>query len=323
MSALDKKTIVVTGGTGSWGNEFVKIALRDHDPIAIRIFANGEPLMTQMMKRVTDYRVKFLQGDIRDPDRLARAFYGADIVIHAAALKHIDLAEYNPDEVIKTNILGSLNVLNAAINNRVEKVFAISTDKACHPSTLYGATKLVMEKLMIQGNVYGRNRTKISCCRYGNVVGSSGSVVPIFKDQAKQDCLNVTDKRMTRFWIPLNRGVEFVINCLEAMRGGEIFIPKIPSAGIEEIAKAVAPNVINRKCTGIRPGEKLHEVLINENEARLTREYEDYFVIQPEHHFWTEEDAEDQTGRSLPDGFEYSSRTNPQRLSAKEIVKLL
>ncbi len=275
-------TVLVTGGTGSFGKKFIRILLDEYHPAKIIVFSRDE--LKQHEMRVAGYNdpsIRYFIGDVRDKDRLLRAMYGVDLVVHAAALKQVPACEYNPMEAIKTNILGSSNVIEAAIENGVSKVMALSTDKAVNPVNLYGATKLAAEKLMVQSNAYagGRN-TRISCTRYGNVVGSRGSVVPLFLKQRPSGVLTITDDRMTRFWISLEQGARFVIRCIEQMQGGELFVPKIPSMKMTDLAKAMAPEAEIR-IIGIRPGEKLHESLISEDEARTTVELDDMFVVQP------------------------------------------
>ena len=296
------KSILVTGGTGSFGQALTKIILEEHNPKVVRIFSRGEFLQQQMNMKFNDKRLYFLIGDVRDESRLYRAMNGVGLVIHAAALKQVPTCEYNPIEAVRTNIQGAINVINAAIENKVEKVIAISSDKACQPVNLYGATKMIMEKLLVQANAYGK--TRFSCVRYGNVIGSRGSIIPIFKEQAKTGTITITDKRMTRFWITLEQGVRFVLNCLDRMKGGEIFIPKIPSMRIIDLAEVIAPGV-KQEVIGIRPGEKLTEILITKDEARHTREFDNYFIIQPEFPFWTTD-----TGKQSPMDFEYRSDNN-------------
>lgn len=317
---LTNKIILLTGGTGSFGQKFAEIVLKQ-GPKAIRIFSRGELLQKEMAERFNDDRLRFFIGDIRDKDRLHRAMNGADIVIHAAALKQIPSCEYNPIETIKTNILGSINIINCAIENQVEKVIAISSDKAVHSINLYGMTKACMEKVLVQANVYSKV-SRFSCTRYGNVVGSRGSVIPVFQEQARKGTITITDEKMTRFWITLEQGITFVLNCLEMMRGGEIFVPKIPSMKVTDLANVIAPHA-KHEITGIRPGEKLHEIMITEDEARHTREFEGYFVIQPEFPFWTEEQYWDLTGRPLPDGFRYSSDNNSWWLTKNELRRIV
>lgn len=321
MSYLDDKTILVTGGTGSFGKMFTKIVLEEHNPHSVRIFSRGEFLQWEMQKNFDDERLRFFIGDVRDKYRLSRAMNDVDIVVHAAALKQVPACEYNPIEAVKTNIDGASNIVNAAIDNDVEKVVALSTDKAVHPVNLYGATKMVAEKLIVQGNAYsGLRPTRFSCVRYGNVIGSRGSVIPLFLEQKKTGTLTITDERMTRFWITLEQGVHLVLSAIKNMKGGEIFIPKIPSMRVTDLAQAVAPKA-KIEYIGIRPGEKIHEVLITEDEARHTLEKDDYYVIEPELKFWNVHNS--QQGSSLPEGFRYSSETNGQWLSVDDLKNLL
>jgi UDP-N-acetylglucosamine 4,6-dehydratase (inverting) len=320
-SIFDDKKILLTGGTGSFGKKFSEIILRDFNPKSLRIYSRGEFNQYQMQKEFNDERLRFLIGDVRDRDRLYRAMNGVDIVVHAAALKQVPACEYNPIEAVKTNIDGSVNVIDAAIDNSVEKVMAISTDKAVHPVNLYGATKMVAEKLFVQGNTYtGKSKTRFSCVRYGNVIGSRGSVIPLFNEQKKEGILTITDKRMTRFWLTLDQGVRFVINSIQQMQGGEVFIPKIPSMKITDLADAIAPNT-TKKFTGIRPGEKLHEIMITEDESRHAKEFSDHFVIEPEFPFWKNENTSSAT--SLPDNFRYSSDINDRWLTKDELEGML
>ena len=265
---------------------------------------------------------RYFIGDVRDLPRLRRAFNGVDIVVHAAALKQVPACEYNPMEAVKTNILGSSNVVEAALDAGVEKVLALSTDKAVNPVNLYGATKLAAEKLMVQSNAYaGGTNTRYSCVRYGNVVGSRGSVVPLFLKQRETGEVTLTDDRMTRFWISLDQGVQFVVRCIENMRGGEVFVPKIPSMKMVDLARAIAPEAKIR-IIGIRPGEKLHEVLISEDEARTAVELEDMFVVQPAAALWFGYHWSD-VGKPLPDGFHYASDNNTEWLTVDEIRKIV
>ena len=319
------KVILVTGGTGSFGKKFNQIVLKEHNPKAIRIFSRGELKQQQMREQFQQFpnseKLRFFIGDVRDRDRLHRAMNGVDIVIHAAALKQVPICEYNPIEAVKTNIDGAANVIDAAIDNNVEKVMALSTDKAVHPVNLYGATKLVAEKLFIQGNTYsGGRKTKFSCVRYGNVMASRGSVIPIFQEQRKNGTVTITDKNMTRFWITQKQAVRFIIDCIEKMKGGEIFIPKIPSMKIIDLAQAIAPKS-KIKITGIRPGEKIDEVLLTGEEARHAKEFDKYFVVEPEYAFWNKNNFKD--GKSLSSDFTYSSGDNDQWLTKAELNKML
>jgi UDP-N-acetylglucosamine 4,6-dehydratase len=271
---------------------------------------------------INDPRLRYFIGDVRDLDRMKRAFQGVDIVVHAAALKQVPACEYNPFEAVKTNILGTENVIDAALDMGVKKVLAISTDKAVNPVNLYGVTKLAAEKLVIQSNSYaGGRETRLSCVRYGNVVGSRGSVVPVFLKQRATGRLTVTDERMTRFWISLEQGVHFVIRCIEQMHGGEVFVPKIPSMKVKDLAAAVAPEA-EITYTGIRPGEKLHEVLISEDEARNTVEFDDMFIVQPSGTTWFGRDWE-KLGKKLPDDYHYSSNNNTEWLDLEGIKKMI
>ncbi len=320
MNEFDGKTILVTGGTGSFGQKFTEVLLKESNPNSVRIFSRGELLQVQMEQRFKDDRLRFFIGDVRDQSRLNRAMNGADIVVHAAALKHVPACEYNPLEAVKTNIEGTANTVNAAIDNCVEKVLVISTDKAVHPVNLYGATKMVAEKLAIQGNSYtGQRKTRFSCVRYGNVIGSRGSVIPVFKEQKKSGFITLTDNRMTRFWITLDQGVHFVIDCVNRMQGGEIFIPKIPSMKLMDLADAIAPE-IEKRFTGIRPGEKIHEVLLTEDEARHSLEFDNFFIIEPEFEFWQRKGYT--KGKKLPENFRYSSDQNNSWLSLKELRQI-
>lgn len=318
-----EKVILLTGGTGSFGKKFTKIMLEKYKPKTIRIFSRDELKQWEMEKKFNgDKHLRFFIGDVRDNDRLERAMDGANIVVHAAALKQVPSCEYNPFEAVKTNILGAKNVINAAIDHNIEKVLAISTDKAVNPVNLYGATKMCMEKLFVVGNSYvgGERRTRMSCARYGNVVGSRGSVIPLFKKQKSTGTITITDKRMTRFWITLDQGVEFVIKCIGMMHGGEIFVPKVSSMKIMDLAKIVAPNC-NIKYIGIRPGEKIHECLLTEDEARHAVEYKDLFVIEPNHPWWSYEYYKD--GNKLSDDFRYTSDSNESWLTEEDLNEML
>jgi len=313
------KVVLVTGGTGSFGKKFVQIMLEEYHPSKLIVFSRDE--LKQHEMRVSGFdapNLRYFIGDVRDQLRLQRAMHGVDIVIHAAALKQVPACEYNPMEAIKTNILGSSNVVEAALDAGVEKVMALSTDKAVNPVNLYGATKLSAEKLFVQSNAYAAGTlTRFSCVRYGNVVGSRGSVIPIFIKQRQSGMLTITDARMTRFWLTLEQGVRFVIRCTEQMHGGEVFVPKIPSTRIIDLARVIAPDA-ELEVVGIRPGEKLHEVLINDDEARNTVELEDMFVVQPSSAMWFGYDWQGK-GRTLPDGYRYTSETNPSWLTVEEI----
>lgn len=324
---LDGKSILITGGTGSFGKKFVKTVLTKHKPRKLIIFSRDELKQSEMQAEypIEKYpELRFFIGDVRDKERLMRAFNGVDIVIHAAALKQVPAAEYNPMEAIKTNILGAANIIDASIDCNVKKVVALSTDKAANPINLYGATKLCSDKLFVAGNAYvGQHETRFSVVRYGNVMGSRGSVVPFFLRQKKNGVIPVTDKRMTRFWITLEQGVDFVLKSLELMIGGEIFVPKIPSTTIMDLKEVLAPEC-KVEFVGIRPGEKLHEVLVPEDDARRTLEFGDYFIIEPELGFWEPQRAQHlKTGKPCRDGFRYSSDTNQQTLTPAEIRNLI
>ena len=313
------KVILVTGGTGSFGKKFIEVMLKEYQPAKLIVFSRDEQKQHEMRQAGFDHpNLRYFIGDIRDAARLRRAFEGVDFVVHAAALKQVPACEYNPMEAVKTNILGSSNVIDAALDAGVERVIALSTDKAVNPINLYGATKLAAEKLFVQSNAYAGGRdSRFACVRYGNVVGSRGSVVPVFLRQREEGVMTITDERMTRFWITLEQGVRFVIRCLEEMHGGEVFVPKIPSMKVIDLARVVAPeaeiNVI-----GIRPGEKLHEVLISEDEARTVVELDDMYVVQPAEAFWFGRDWEKQ-GKAINDEFRYASNNNTEWLSADEI----
>ena len=281
---LDDKAILITGGTGSFGRAFVQFVLRNYTPDRVIVFSRDELKQSEMAQEYPygpGGPMRYFIGDVRDPPRLCRAMAGVDYVIHAAAMKQVPACEYNPFEAVKTNVLGAQNVISAAIDCGVQKVLALSSDKAVEPANLYGATKLVAEKLFIQGDAYaGSRETRFSCVRYGNVVGSRGSVIPLFLKQRDTGTLTITDKRMTRFWITLDQAVRFVINRLEDMAGGEVFVPKIPSMRVVDLARAIAPEAIF-SIIGVRPGEKLHEILISRNESLHTQETEDMYVIRP------------------------------------------
>ncbi len=319
---LNGKSVLVTGGTGSFGQKFVEITLKDHDPDKVIIYSRDELKQYDMQQKyISDKRLRFFLGDVRDKERLYRALQGVDIIVHAAALKQIPAAEYNPFEVIKTNILGAQNIIETAIDCGVQKVIALSTDKAANPINLYGATKLCSDKLFVAGNSYsGFQDTNFSVVRYGNVIGSRGSVIPLFKNQRKNGKVTITDKRMTRFWISLEQGVKFVISCLERMSRGEIFVPKLPSTKITDLADVLAPDC-EQEIVGIRPGEKLHEVMITEQDAHLTMEFDDYYVITPQFHWWEKDYCIG--GKPLSDGFVYSSDKNDWFLKKHEIERYI
>jgi UDP-N-acetylglucosamine 4,6-dehydratase/5-epimerase len=315
-------SVLVTGGTGSFGNKLVEVMLRRHRPRRLVVFSRDELKQSEMGPRHADPAgtLRFFVGDVRDRDRLERAMHGVDVVFHAAAMKQIPACEYNPFEAIQTNVLGTKNVIDAAIDQGVKRVIGLSTDKAVNPINLYGATKLCGEKLLVQGNVYGHPRgTVISVVRYGNVIGSRGSVIPLFAAQRASGRVTVTDRAMTRFWITLEQGVAFAIRCAELMRGGEIFVPKIPSMRIMDLVAAVAPG-----CTvedvGIRPGEKLHESLISDDESRQVLELDDMFVVEPHSPSW--QFAPWEGGKRPGAGFRYSSDANQAWLSRDEMQEM-
>ncbi|WP_078378899.1 UDP-N-acetylglucosamine 4,6-dehydratase (inverting) [Sutcliffiella halmapala] len=313
---LQGKVVLVTGGTGSFGKKFVLRAL-ENGVKKIIIFSRDELKQYEMAQEYTDKRVRFFIGDVRDKDRLYRAFDGVDIVIHAAAMKHVGACEYNPFEAVKTNINGAQNIIEAAIDRNVKRVIALSTDKAASPINLYGATKLASDKLFVAANSYaGDKETRFSVVRYGNVVGSRGSVVPFFKKMSATGKLPITDERMTRFWITLDQGVKFVLDSLERMQGGEIFVPKIPSMRVIDLAVAIAPEC-EMENVGIRPGEKLHEAMITEDDARRTLEFDSYYVIQPEFQWWSDELKHE--GKELEEGFKYTSDLNKEWLTVEEL----
>jgi len=317
-----EQVVLVTGGTGSFGRKFVELMLREYHPQKLIVFSRDELKQHDMRASgLDDPRLRYFIGDVRDEQRLERAFSGVTVVVHAAALKQVPACEYNPFEAIQTNIMGGRNVIDAAINQGVRRVLALSTDKAVNPINLYGATKLCAEKMFVQANAYsGTQDTRFSCARYGNVVGSRGSVIPVFLEQRKRGKITITDPRMTRFWITLEQGVRFVVRCIEQMHGGEIFVPKIPSMSLVEMAEAIAPGCAMQDI-GIRPGEKLHEVLVSEDEARNALELDDMYVIQPAHPWWRRENWEQ--ARPLPEGFRYTSDNNPQWLTPEELYELI
>lgn len=325
---LNNKTIMITGGTGSFGKQFVEIVLEQYHPKRLIIYSRDELKQFEMQQKYHAPCMRYFIGDVRDRKRLKMAMQQVDYVVHAAALKQVPTAEYNPMECIKTNVNGAQNVIDAAISCGVEKVIALSTDKAANPVNLYGATKLCSDKLFTSANnLVGVDRpTKFSVVRYGNVVGSRGSVVPLFKKLATEgvDALPITDRRMTRFWLKLDQAVQFVLKSFERMKGGEIFIPKIPSMRIMDLATALAPQ-IPTKIIGIRPGEKLHEVMCPSDLYYEILEFEDHYVIQPSTRFRTVDyttNALGETGKPVPEGFEYNSANNPYFLSVEELREM-
>ncbi|OFW10841.1 MAG: UDP-N-acetylglucosamine 4,6-dehydratase (inverting) [Acidobacteria bacterium RIFCSPLOWO2_12_FULL_59_11] len=316
------KTVLITGGTGSFGRKCTEIMLREYVPKKLIIFSRDEAKQHQMRVGGFDQNcLRYFIGDVRDHERLRRAMNGVDIVVHAAALKQVPACEYNPIEAVLTNVMGARNVIEAALDCGVKKVMALSTDKAVNPVNLYGATKLVAEKLFVQANAYsGAGPTRFSCVRYGNVVGSRGSVIPLFLEQRKNGKLTITDTRMTRFWITLEQGVRFVIGSIECMKGGEVFVPKVPSNSIMDLVKTIAPDCQLQRI-GIRAGEKIHECLISEDEARQTLDMESFYLIQPMHRWWASENWS--SGKPLPENFRYTSDASTRRLSAEEIRELV
>jgi len=322
---FNNKSILITGGTGSFGHQFIETLLARYTPSRIVVFSRDELKQFEMQQRFPQPVMRFFLGDVRDVTRLRQAMRGIDYVVHAAALKQVPAAEYNPMECIKTNIHGAENVIAAALDNEVQKVIALSTDKAANPVNLYGATKLASDKLFVAANnITGGHATRFSVVRYGNVVGSRGSVVPVFQQMLAQGAkeLPVTDPRMTRFWITLEQGIEFVIRNFERMYGGEIFVPKIPSMRILDLVESLAPG-IPIKNIGIRPGEKLHEIMCPADDCHLTLEFADHFVIRPAIRFVNPVDYTrnvlGETGAPVEEGFDYSSGTNPHFLSVKEL----
>ena len=313
-------SVLVTGGTGSFGTKLVELMLTRYHPRRLVVFSRDELKQSEMMKRFNDPALRFFVGDVRDRERLERAMHGIDVVFHAAALKQIPSCEYNPFEAILTNVMGAKNVIDAAIDQHVSRVVALSTDKAVNPINLYGATKLCAEKLFVQGNAYGHGRgTAFSVVRYGNVIGSRGSVIPLFAAQRETGTVTVTDPGMTRFWLRLEAGVTFAIRCAELMRGGEIFVPKIPSMRILDLVEAVAPGC-RVEVIGVRPGEKLHEALIAEEESRQVVELDDLFILEPIYPSWTFAGVEG--GKRPGAGFRYSSDTNTSWLSRADMEEL-
>jgi len=319
---LSGKTILLTGGTGSFGGAFLRHVTSTWDDAVVRVYSRDELKQFHLREEYGDRGVRYFIGDVRDRDRLVRAASGADILVHAAALKQVPVCEYNPSEAVNTNVLGTQNVVDAAIESGVAKVLSLSTDKAVNPVNLYGATKLCAEKIVVQGNAYApHSGTLLSCVRYGNVMGSRGSVIPLFRQQAELGRITITDARMTRFWISLDQAVDLVLYALEHMTGGEIFIPKIPSMRITDLASAIAPEA-EVDFIGIRPGEKLHEVLITADETRHSIDAGEVYVVLPEHPWWVASPRW-MEGKPLADGFVYSSDANDHWLGAGEIADLL
>jgi UDP-N-acetylglucosamine 4,6-dehydratase/5-epimerase len=323
---LNNKTVLITGGTGSFGKKCTEIILKKYKPEKLIIFSRDELKQHEMSQVFSEKEfpcIRYFIGDIRDKDRLYRAFDKVDYVIHTAALKQVPAAERNPIEAIKTNVIGSENIINAAIDRNVKKVIALSTDKAANPVNLYGASKLCSDKLFISGNSYsGWHGTRFSVVRYGNVVGSRGSVIPLFKKMINTGVLPITDKRMTRFWIMLEQGVDFVLKCLEISKGGELFVPKIPSMNIMDLANVIAPDSKHR-IVGIRPGEKIHEVLITRDDARHALEFKDYYIIEPEFQWWTNANYMANGAKLVLEDFEYNSGTNSWFLTVEEMREMI
>lgn len=319
-------SVLITGGTGSFGRKFVEIVLREKRPRRLIVFSRDELKQHEMRQEFPDgpgSPMRYFIGDVRDKDRLYRAFRGVDIIVHAAALKQVPTAEYNPIEVIKTNVLGAANIIDAAIDAGVRRVIALSTDKAANPVNLYGATKLCADKLFISAGVYaGPSAARFGVVRYGNVVGSRGSVVPLFREKRLSGLVPITDVRMTRFWITREEAVRFVLRCLELMQGGEIFVPKLPSMRVVDLARAIAPEC-RHEIVGIRPGEKLHEVLLTEDEARRALEFDDFYVVQPGAILPEWQNGRLNGARPVPEGFRYSSDANTRWLAVDELRRVL
>ena len=327
MTPLADKAVLITGGTGSFGKKCVATLLREGPPRRLVVFSRDEQKHVAMARHVFPPerypQIRYFVGDVRDLSRLKRALRGIDYVIHAAAMKHVHLAEYNPQECIRTNIGGAENVINACLDTGVKKVVALSTDKAANPINLYGATKLCSDKLFIAANgLAGGDGTRLAVVRYGNVVGSRGSVIPLFVRERENGRLPITDPRMTRFWITLERGVDLALRAFELMRGGEIFVPKIPSMNIMDLARAIGPECETHN-VGIRPGEKLHECLIPSDEARYAVEFEDHFVIEPSFHDWVADVGERPGGRRCAEDFVYTSDTNADWLSVEQLREMI
>ncbi len=323
MMDLNGKSVLVTGGTGSFGKAFVRYVLSRFEPRRLIVLSRDELKQFQMQQELRHPSLRFFIGDVRDRERLYRAFADVEYVVHAAALKQVPACEYNPFEAIRTNVIGAENVINAAIDQGVRKVIALSTDKAANPINLYGATKLCSDKLFIAGNAYaGGQDTRFSVVRYGNVLGSRGSVIPFFRQCKEKGIVPITDERMTRFWITLEQAVNFTLSSFERMLGGEIFVPRIPSMKIVDLAEAIAPGC-RHEIIGVRPGEKLHEVMIPFDEARNTLEYDDYYVIQPQFDWWANIRTHISGGRRVPENFSYRSDNNKQWLTVQQLRQLV
>jgi len=326
MDVYNGKTILVTGGTGSFGKNFIKFLLKYSDAKKVIVFSRDELKQSEMNREIQDNRLRFFLGDVRDLERLKRAFYEVNIVVHAAALKQVPTLEYNPFEAVKTNILGSENVINAAIDLNVEKVLLVSTDKAVHPINLYGSTKQCAEKLFVAGNFYAAGHTRFSCVRYGNVIASRGSIIEMLIKNRDMKQVSITDENMTRFWLTLAQSFKLVTFAFENMVGGEIFIPKkIPSMSVGDLISAIVPKA-EKNIIGIRPGEKMHEVLLTEEEARRTVEYKDYFVALPDRYDTIAIDKFNKytiEGKKLPKGFSFRSNENTNQLTKEDLLKIL
>jgi UDP-N-acetylglucosamine 4,6-dehydratase/5-epimerase len=323
---LNGKTLLITGATGSFGRAFMRTVLDRYDVEAVRVFSRDELKQSELERTFHDDRLRLLLGDVRDRDRLRLATRGVDVIVHAAALKQVPACEYNPFEAVQTNVIGAENVISAAIDNHVPLTIALSTDKAVNPANLYGATKLCAEKIVAQANVYaGGGPSRFASVRYGNVVSSRGSVIPIFKAQAETGVVTITDERMTRFWITLEQAVQFVLDALGRMGGGEIFVPKIPSMRVVDLARLIGPDC-RQEIVGIRPGEKLHEVMCPADDSHLTLEFADHYVITPAIQFSGRADFSNnqlgEKGRPVEQGFEFHSGRNPHFLSIEEIVAM-
>lgn len=323
MIAWQSASVLVTGGTGSFGREFAKVMLHEHQPRKLIVYSRDEWKQHDMRANGFDHPcMRYFIGDVRDTDRLRRAMQDVDIVVHAAALKQVPACEYNPIEAVSTNIYGARNIIEASLDTGVSHVLALSTDKATAPLNLYGATKLVAEKLFVHGNNYSDDpQTRFSCVRYGNVLGSRGSVLPLFEEQRINGVVKITDARMTRFWMTIEQGVRFVISCIEQMRGGEVFMPKLPSMKVVDLARIVAPKS-RIEYVGIRPGEKLHESLISEDEARCVVDCGDRYVMLPVDRPQVAAHWENE-GQRLPEGYAYCSDSNDAWLSAEQMQELI
>jgi len=321
MSYLKEKSVLITGGTGSFGKAFVERLLKDDEVKKLVVFSRDELKQFEMAEKISSPKLRYFLGDVRDYQRLIQATDGIDVIIHAAAMKQIPASEYNPMEAIKTNVIGAENVINAAISNQVKRVIALSTDKAANPANLYGATKLCSDKLMVAGNILaGAHETRFSCVRYGNVLGSRGSVIPFFLEKATEGSLPITDDRMTRFWLTISDGVQFVLDSLERMHGGEIFVPKIPSFKVSDVARVVCPGIPTR-IIGIRPGEKLHEVMITEDDSHTTYEFDDHFAILSPALITS--GVYKNNGKKVEEGFRFASDNNQVWHADETFLKLL